>query len=783
MPARKVLVPHVLLVIIFIAHNESEMRRAVPILAVMVVLAGCRSANYYLAKGRELSAKQKYNEAALNYRKAIQRDSQFGEAYYQLGLTELRMNMGREAFEDLSRAVALLPSRDDVKVTMADFSFSAYVTDRARPKILYEQVSRLSDQLIAKDPKSYDGLRLKAYLAAVDKKPKDAEEFFRMANAVKPMQPELILSWAHVLFQDKQQAEGKRLARQLIETNKSYGPIYDELFAQYTLLKKSTEAEEILKTKVSNNPSDAEAALQLATLYAGLSREKEMKAILQRMLDNPAEFSQAHLQVGGFYERTQRWDGAIQQYEEGAKTDAKDKILYLKRIVNVWLAQGKGEQALQVVSEIRKKEPSDEGAQAVQASLLLASGKPEKVKEAVSLFQGLVKKSPENAIWRFNLGRALAAQRDSAGAKREFLESAQRKSNFLPPRLALARQSQAEGDYQSALRYANDILAIDPDLPAIRLLRAVSLISTGSYAQARNELMKVQQTFPEEVQMQAAVLDLKEKKFKEAADSFQKLLQKDPRNARAISGLVQADAAQNQLDKALKLLRQELDKSPNSEVVRLLFADVEVALGKLDPAIEQYQRLLIMQPRSAQYHLSLGRAYQLKGDVSKATAELREAGKLAPKDPLPPALLAHAMITAGQTREAMNSLRHALELRPENAALMNDLAYLIVESGGSLDEALALAQKAVRAAPGEPELADTLAWIYFKKNMNESALEVLRALVGKYPEKPNFRYHFGMALLRAGDQVAAKKEFNLALSMNPPAELRANIETALAKLG
>jgi Flp pilus assembly protein TadD len=131
----------------------------------------------------------------------------------------------------------------------------------------------------------------------------------------------------------------------------------------------------------------------------------------------------------------------------------------------------------------------------------------------------------------------------------------------------------------------------------------------------------------------------------------------------------------------------------------------------------------------------------------------------------------------------MNGLRHALELRPENAALMNDLAYLLVDSGGNLDEALALAQKAVRAAPEEPEMADTLAWIYFKKNLNESALQILRGLVGKYPDRPNFRYHFGMALLAAGNGASAKREFNAALSMSPSADLRRNIKTALAKLG
>lgn len=752
-------------------------------LAAMVVCAGCRtSGSDYVAKGRELSAKQKYAEAVINYRNAIQRDPKFGEAYYQLGLTEVRLNQRPEAFQNLSRAVDLLPDRDDVKVTLGDFSFNTYQADRTRPKVLYDTVTNLADQLLAKDPKSYDGLRLKGYLAASDKKLKDAEEFFRRANSVRPMQTELILSWSHVLFEDNQQSESERLAHQLMESNKSYRQIYDELFAQYILRRKPTEAEETLKAKVSNNPTDAAAALQLATFY-GASREKEMRAVLQRMLDNPAAFPQAPLQVGDFYNRMRRWNDATQQYEQGAQANPKEKILYLKRITNVWLAEGKGEQALQAVSEIRKQEPSDETAQAVEASLLLRSGKPEKVKEALSQFQGLVKKNPENAIWRFNLGRALAARGDAAGAKREFLEAAQRKPDFVPPRLALAQQSQAEGDYHSALRYANDILAIDPGLPDVRLLRAVSLVSGGNDTQARNELTKLEQIFPNEVQLQLAVLDLKQKKFKEAEDSFRKFLQKDPGNPRAISGLVETEAAQNQLDKALQLLRQELDKSPSSERLRLLLADVEVAVGKLDPAIEQYQRLLAMQPRSAQYHLSLGRAYQLRGDVSKANTELREASRLEPKDPLPPALLAHSMIAAGQTREAMNSLRHALELRPENPALMNDLAYLIVESGGSLDEALVLAQKAVRAAPEEPEMADTLGWIYFKKNMNESALQVLRALVGKFPEKPNFRYHFGMALLHAGDKVAAKREFKEALSMNPPKEVRQEIETALANLG
>jgi predicted Zn-dependent protease len=161
---------------------------------------------------------------------------------------------------------------------------------------------------------------------------------------------------------------------------------------------------------VNNNPNDGEATFQLATIYAGASREEDMKGVLRRILENPAAFPHAHLKVGEFYERNRRWNDAIQEYEQGEQASPKEKIVYLKRITNVWLAQGKGELASRAVSEIRKQAPSDEEAQAVQASLLLAVGKPEKVKEAASLFQGLVKKNSENAVWHFNLGRALAAR-------------------------------------------------------------------------------------------------------------------------------------------------------------------------------------------------------------------------------------------------------------------------------------------------------------------------------------------------------------------------------------
>jgi len=98
---------------------------------------------------------------------------------------------GVEAYQYLVRAVDLLPARDDIKVLLADLSFKAMVRSRQAPKSLYDLVAKLSDQLLTRNPHSYDGWSLKGALAVADKKFKAADEFFRKLNEAKPMQPEL----------------------------------------------------------------------------------------------------------------------------------------------------------------------------------------------------------------------------------------------------------------------------------------------------------------------------------------------------------------------------------------------------------------------------------------------------------------------------------------------------------------------------------------------------------------------------------------------------------------
>jgi tetratricopeptide (TPR) repeat protein len=751
--------------------------------ASMMLTVSCqRSQQSILATANLLYEAGKYEEAILNYKKAIQKDQRSGEAYYRLGLADLKKGDNGEAYRALTSASTLLADRTDVKVTLADLALVSYFNSRSRPAGLYAQLTKLSDELMARDPKSYDGYRIKGNLAWTDGRLKEAAEFFQKANAAKPMRPDLVLSWVQVLFRDGQSAEAERLALELIQTHKDAGRIYDVLYGHYRSENRLAEAENILQTKVNNNPREIDYAMGLASFYAATGKQDRMTAVLRRVLDDPKTFPEAHLKVGDFYGAQHDWSDALRQYEEGARADPKNKLTYLKRTADAWLAQDKGDQAAGVVAEILRERPDDAAAKSVNAALLLKTGKPDKIQAGVNDLQGLVKQEPDNPVLRFTLGRGLLATGDQNAARAQFQESLQKHPTYLPSIMALAELSLSKRDYARALEFANRAMSVNPRLVRARLVRTATLMGTRKYTEARSELAGLANDFPQDidVQFQLAAVDLAERKFPQAEARLQQLYAKD--SFRALAGLVDAYRAEGDIDKALSRLKLELGKSPNTTAVHSLLAETAMRASKYDLALEQYEQLEILGVRSSQLQMSLGEIYQLKGDFNKAIASFQKAQDLAPRDPATIGALGNAFRLAGHKAEAMVSYRRVLTLAPENADAMNNLAYILLDTGGAPDEARRLVERALQKSPKNPNFADTLGMVYLKKSLEDSALQVFSGLVQRYPENPVFRYHYGLSLSQKGQKTKAKSELEIALRKSPPDPLRRSIQTSLANI-
>ncbi len=747
-------------------------------------LAGCRTSKEgYVAKGNKFVDAGKYQEAGIQYRKAIQKDSQYGEAYYRLGLMELKAHNAGEAQRALLRAVQLMPNSVDAKEKLGSLMLEYYLVDPRHSQSYYNVVKKISDELLARNPNSFEGLREKGYLALSDKKPVEAIALFRKALQVNPLDGTLTVALGQNLVRTGHAQDAERLALDFISRDKSSGVVYDFLSEFYTTQNRLSDAENILKAKVSNNPKQAAYVLELALHYAELQKQAEMKAALQRLLDDPKDFPEADLLVGDFYARLGRYPEAVQYFEEGARGAKEDKKLdYLKRTVNVLIADGKREEASPIVDQIVRDDPKNEEAKRIQADLLLASGKPENVAAAEREFQDLSKEDGNDASVWLGLAQADELKGDLDAARQQYLEALKRNKTNLSARYALAEIGLVQNHPDQTLQQAEEILTVRPNEPRARLLHAQALMRTGNLAVARAELTNLSKDAPKDTQpqLELGLLDLSEQKYPEAIGIFDKLRASgDPR---AVAGLAMSYASQMHYEKALEILNEGLKKSPNSGVLVSERANTAALAGQYDLAIAEFRELIAAAPKSVLQRLRLGDVYTLKGDDNDAIAVYREAVNLSPKDLNAGLTLGRALSRASRANEAKAQFQAVLTVHPDDPAALNEMAYFLSQNGGDLDEALRLGQRALEKTPGQPSYSDTIGYIYLKKGLRDSAIQVFSNLVQKYPEDPTFHYHLAMALFEKGEKGRAKKELNTALTSHPSPQDEAKIKELLGKI-
>jgi len=757
-------------------------------MATVMLISGCttdpnKQAQRYLETGEKYFKTGKYKEASIMYRRALQKNLRFGEGYYRLGLSELKLGRFVEALRALQRAVELQPDNMDAPVQLAQMYLAIYAVDTRKPQQFIKEIEDLTKRLMDKNPNSYDGLRLSGYLALTKQKPADALEFFEKANKAKPNQPELVLVLVQTLDANGRWPEAEQMAKDLLTKEKGYAALYDVLYGHYMREKRLEDAEAVLKQKSDNNPKTSAFLLQLAAHHFLQRDLDKMNGPLQKILSDAKTYPRGRLEVGEFYFRVRNFDKAIEQYEQGMRDNPKEKSTYQKRIVETLVMQGKKTEASQLVEAILKDDPKDNEAIAHRAALMLQAGSREQIQQAVNDLQGVVARQPDNAVLRFNLARALMAKGDLDAARVQLMEALKSRPDYSLAKLALAQVYIAKGDFANASQTASQILQFEPKNIPARLMKTSSMIGLKEFDQAQIELKALLAENPSlpDAQFQLGMIQLLQRNYGAATDSFRSFRKANPTDPRALTGLVETMVLQNQFDAAMGLLEDEVKAAPDRADVRGLLADTARRAGRWQVAEREYKTLVEKSPKTPALHVNLGITQRELGSFDAARASFQKAKALVPQDVAPWLHEAILLERAGKINEAMPVYREILKRDPENALALNNAAFLMAERGENLDEALNMANKARQKMPNHLDVADTLGWIYIKKNLSDSAVQTFRELTTKNPERATYHYHLAMALFQKGDKPGAKKSCEAALSKRPDKEEEARIRELLAK--
>jgi len=138
----------------------------------------------------------------------------------------------------------------------------------------------------------------------------------------------------------------------------------------------------------------------------------------------------------------------------------------------------------------------------------------------------------------------------------------------------------------------------------------------------------------------------------------------------------------------------------------------------------------------------------------------------------------------GRTDEAVTRYQQTVLIDRRAAVASNNLAWLYAAEGkGNLDQALELAQAAREVLPDQPEVNDTLGYIYLKKQIPTLAVPPMLRAVDKDPKNPTYHYRLGQAYLESGSRLKAKQSLETALQLSTDFPEVAEARSLLAQAG
>ncbi|MEL7089964.1 MAG: tetratricopeptide repeat protein, partial [Planctomycetota bacterium] len=112
----------------------------------------------------------------------------------------------------------------------------------------------------------------------------------------------------------------------------------------------------------------------------------------------------------------------------------------------------------------------------------------------------------------------------------------------------------------------------------------------------------------------------------------------------------------------------------------------------------------------------------------------------------------------GDLGSAEEAYRRAIALNPDTVFARNNLAMVLAEYGGDLNEAVGLAERVIEARPEDPNFHDTLAFVLMQAGRLDEAERAIRVAMELDPSNPAWRVRLEEINARRADGRGAKAE-------------------------
>src|SRR5208282_5169816 len=249
--------------------------------ALTVILGGCSrnpevAKKKYLESGMKYMEQQKYDSAAIQFKKALQIDPKYAEAHYQLAQADIKLEKRPEAFKEMSQTVELDPTNLRARIDLGGMYM-------ASGPHFYSNAEEQARYVVEKDPNNAEGQVLLGNVLLSQKHLDDALSAFSKAIALKPDMAGAYMNRGAVYAFQKQDELAEKDFRKSISLDPHNLQAYADL-AGFLLYKKDAKgAEETYRDEIRNNPDSPVGYLRLAGMMLQQGRKEEGEKLVDEL--------------------------------------------------------------------------------------------------------------------------------------------------------------------------------------------------------------------------------------------------------------------------------------------------------------------------------------------------------------------------------------------------------------------------------------------------------------------------------------------------------------------
>ncbi len=444
------------------------------------------------------------------------------------------------------------------------------------------------------------------------------------------------------LIKQNKKKEAEQKLNKLIQEDPKQSVYYNLKALLFVLDKKPEKAEKTYQEAIKLNPNNSQAVIGLAKLALDNKQYQKAQRYSNQALQITPQAVSAYRILADVAIQQQGVDAAEKVLLE-AKTKQKENVKFQlgisKQLGKLYFAQKQPHKAEELAAELAKSYPDNIPVLSFLAEAQLAN---QHLAAAEQTLRKVIAKQPTDVKHRFLLARLLSRQNDKADEVLSLLDEAAR--NIENPNLILAykvafliKQKQLD----QAMSIARQVDKQSPELSIGKILLGDVFLAQKDYQQALQNYQLAYRITPV-IQFLDRIVAILER--------------------------------QNESDKAISFLKNELKKYPDNEQIRFRLANAYQKAEMFDQSGQLYQELLEKQPDNPILLNNLAWAL-FKRDNARALDYAKEAYEKAPKASAILDTYGVILLKFGDKQQALEMLEQAADYKMPEIQLHLAQAY------------------------------------------------------------------------------------------------------------